>query len=322
MTCADLCIVVLNFNRAADTIACLESLVRSNIAGASVIVVDNASTDDSYTVLRRWVGGEDALSSRHSYLLNQHGSLNIFLINSGANGGYAQGNNVGIRFAQEMVSSAQYYLVLNNDAVVQPGAVLALMTYVRSRPRLGLCGVTVVEHHDERRIQAAGGVYFNMLTSINKPYLGGDSVNSSAFHNASSGKRNFSYISGVALLIPHWTIDQVGLLPEEYFMYFEEFDYARRVKRSGLELHWCKESVVSHKGSGAGIDVSFRKSTFSELQGNSSYLIFVRRWYPHTWMLLALVRFSAKFASHLLTRRFYLLPSLVRAYVSAKRPVG
>ena len=133
-------IVLLNWNGWRDTHACLGSLAGLDYPNYEVVVVDNASTD----------GSEAELRKRHPKLT---------LLQSGANLGFAGGNNVGLRSA--LAHGAEYVWLLNNDTLVEPDALSELVGKMQREPDLGLCGSTLLYESQRGTVQALGGARYN-----------------------------------------------------------------------------------------------------------------------------------------------------------------
>ncbi len=134
-------VVILNWNGHADTIACLESLVAADPAPARVVVVDNASTDDSVAVLTRWAG---------------RAQLHPTMVRSGHNRGFAGGNNLGLEVLARDVAIT-HSLLLNNDATVEPDFFGEVAAALERSPSAGLLGVTIYEGPGRERVWYAGG---------------------------------------------------------------------------------------------------------------------------------------------------------------------
>lgn len=261
-------VVVLNWNGWGDTIACLESLLRSDYANYRIVVCDNASTDDSVVALRRWAAGElDALPPRPPRVNDcvrppvtkpiawceldretaetgeDDGDPALTLIHTGANLGYAGGNNVGLRYVRRR-GDADYVWLLNNDTVVDAAALRHLVTRLQTAPEAGLCGSTLLDQAEPTRVQAHGGARFN-------PWLGthralGDGQRWQGEMDADAVERRMSYVIGASMFASRRWIERVGLLCEDYFLYFEEIDWAVR-GRPEFTLAYAPQSLVYHK---------------------------------------------------------------------------
>jgi GT2 family glycosyltransferase len=298
-------VVVLNWNGWPDTLECLASL-RPAVEGrlARVIVVDNASTDPSVLRIGEWLraaGGSVAVVADGEALPAQPSDYT--LIRSGRNGGFAAGNNLGIALALAM--GVEYVFLLNNDATVEAESIPALVACADQDPAAAIIGSTLIEEGGQ--IKIAGGARYNRLLTISKRAL------------AAQGNRRgqMNYVAGAAMFIRAEALRKVGLLDEDYFLYFEELDLTERVTAAGFRIGWCAESIVYHqrgRSAGSRSGVHSRKSSLSEYHSNLSCLIFTHKFYPRLFWLAAPIRFLLKLAHHLLSFRPALVVPLVRAY--------
>ena len=304
-------VIVLNWNGWADSLACLNSLVPSVERGlARVILVDNASTDDSIFTIRGWLQSEsrDFLEVAEVELSEAtrgpHGTPPYVFIRARQNGGYAAGNNLGIRFALELVDT-RYIFVLNNDTTIEADSIERLVDWAERDPAAGVVGSTLVENRGDLRI--AGGNNYSVLLTTSKP----------AIIVAGSRESHMDYVAGAAQFIRATALRQVGLLSEDYFLYFEELDLTRRITKAGFKITWCPESIVYHHGgraTGRRSEIRRRKSSLAEYHCNLSCLIFMRKFHPRLLWLAAPARFLLKVLHDLIYLQPALLIPLVRAY--------
>ena len=186
-------IILVNYKNYKDTIKCLDSLKKVMYQNLSIIVVDNNSKDDSFEILKEY---EDD---------------RIIVMESGFNGGFAFGNNFGIRKALE--NDSDYVLLLNNDTVVDSDFLMPLLQVAENDKHVGIVTSRIMFYPDTDRIWYAGGkVDWNNLRA-NHCGLG------EKISEKFSQKSTVDFASGCCMLIPKNTIKEVGLLPEEYFMY-------------------------------------------------------------------------------------------------------
>jgi len=209
-------VIVLNWNGWADTSSCLSSLEHLNYEHYQVIVVDNGSTDDSASRLRR-----------------QFPALE--LIETGKNLGFAGGCNVGIR--QALGQGADFIWLLNNDTTVDPGALQALVDKARENQRIGAVGSVIYFMDEPQRIQAWGGGYINLWLGRSEHFL------------KRISDRQIQFLTGASLLLSRPALQAVGMLDEGFFMYWEDADFCFRLRRAGLQLAVAGRSIVWHKGS-------------------------------------------------------------------------
>lgn len=291
-------IILLNWNGWRDTLLCLESLFRQEHGDFVVVVCDNASTDQSLFHLKEWCHGRQEADSGNSELAflvspaltkpinfieldrdeaeaGNGPDCKLVLIQTGANLGFAGGNNVGFRYALAR-GDADYIWGLNNDTVVPPDSLGCLVEHMQKNPGIGICGSTVRFMMRPEITQALGGGAFNSwngsgcLLGFNTPY--------SSMSYEITDRTALSYVFGASMLFSRKFLETVGLMYEGYFLFFEELDLAERAKRHGFTLGYARDSHVFHKaGAATG---SGEESAFSIFFLFKSRLKFYRRFYP------------------------------------------
>ena len=263
-------LVLLNFQGAHDTLACLQAVAAMPDKPGRVVVVDNGSRDDSPAALTAWISARG-------------GALNAEFLPLPENSGYAAGNNAGIRRALEDPRVAAVW-ILNNDTEPQPGALDALCRALDEN-RAGLAGSTLVYAHAPDTVQCAGGHAVNRFSGAttalhgNKPLQAVQAEQTGtrgALPGASGGLfeglfllyrfyniNKYSYICGASLLARREVVERIGLLAEEYFLYYEDAEYSLRAARAGYPLAWARDSLVRHKeGGSTGAETSAGKRGF------------------------------------------------------------
>lgn len=261
-------VIVLNFRGPDDTIECLQSLDRSTFRGFEAIVVDNASGDGSLARIQaavsRWV----------SYPLE--------FIQSPRNDGFAAGNNIGLRAAMARGDGA-YYWLLNNDTVVESRALGALVDAAEADRcagrRIAQYGSKLLYDSRPDVIQGMGNRY-NRWFGITRQ-IGDLEVDRGQYDSAVPVP---DLLNGASFFVHDAFLREVGVLAEEYFLYFEEHDWAERGRRAGWGLRIVPASVVHHKQGVAigaiGGDPA-RKSRLSDFCSVRSRLLFTAKfhWY-------------------------------------------
>lgn len=304
-------VIVLNWNGWADSLACLASLEPSVERGlARVIVVDNASTDGSATRILKWFRSENRvfLEVLEQDVVHPNERPNAIppyvFVHALRNGGYSAGNNLGIRFALGLTDT-EYVFLLNNDTTVEPDCIARLVTWAERDTAMGVIGSTLVEDRGQLRI--AGGNNYSLLLTTTTPARVVDG----------SRESHMDYVAGAAQFIRATALRQIGLLSEDYFLYFEELDLTRRITRAGFKITWCPESIVHHQGgraTGSRSRTTKQKSSLAEYHSNLSCLIFMRKFHPRLLWLAAPARFLLKILHDLMYFQPALLVPLVRAY--------
>ncbi|MDO4728332.1 MAG: glycosyltransferase family 2 protein [Bacteroidota bacterium] len=262
-------VILINFFGINDTRHCLESLLKLP-ENPNIIIVDNSVNDTQWNALCQM-----AVQLNEPYVLLDAKDIScatdkhrIALIRSEKNGGFAYGNNLGIRFAIKQ-EDCKYIWILNNDTEVDKKALSALLKM--HQPKL-ILGSKLVYFHQKNLIQAVGGKFnstFYICTHIgaNKP-----------FATPKSEFGNIDYPVGASIFVDRNFIKEVGLMCEDYFLYFEELDWIYRAKKKGYRLDWVEQSIVYHKeGASIGSSYNNQKSIQSEIQLFKSRKIFIQK---------------------------------------------
>ncbi len=208
-------IVLLNWNGWRDTCACLESLQRLR-SDFEVVVVDNASTDDSRTRIRE------------AY-------PEVVVLETSRNLGFAGGCNTGIRHVLERRSD--FVWLLNNDTSVDEDALRSLVDKAKANENLGAIGSAIYFGDRRADLQAWGGGYINFWLGHSRHFL------------RPVPDEAIEFITGASMLVRREAIDDIGLLDERFFMYWEDADYCFRLRAAGWSLGVAGDSRIWHKGS-------------------------------------------------------------------------
>jgi GT2 family glycosyltransferase/glycosyltransferase involved in cell wall biosynthesis len=214
-------IIVLNWNGLNDTLGCLESLDQLNYQGYEVVVVDNGSTDGSVPVIRERFPG-------------------VTIIENGENLGYSGGNNVGLRYA--IAQGADYALLLNNDTIVDPTFLRILVDAAETDPLIGMAGPTIYYHEHPDVIWSAGGAIDWQRGST--WMVGLDERDEGQF---GAEPRAVDFVTGCAMLVRRTVMEQVGLLDERFFAYYEETEWCVRAARAGYKILHVPPAWMWHK---------------------------------------------------------------------------
>lgn len=271
-------VIVLNWNGWADTTACLESIYASEFDDFGVVVCDNRSSDDSWVRLQEWARSTRLRGrplrtlevDRTSPLPNttEIVSADLILLQTGANLGFAGGNNVGLRLVVE-AGVCEYVWLLNNDTKVAPTTMRALVDRMRADPRLGAVGGTMLGFDDGEE-QEAGG----LSSSWNGMSRRLDSRGMDESATTSHGP--LEYISGGCLLARAEVVRCIGLLDERFFMYCEDADWGIRMRQAGYGLALERTAVLWHK---AGASTGHRSPLHDYLIAKSTLLL-VQKHHP------------------------------------------
>jgi len=213
--------VVLNTNRRDDTLECLKSLEAQTVAARNhVIVLDNSSTD----------GSVDAIRSRFP-------AVQILSIERDA--GYAGNNNVGIRSGLARVP--EWVFILNEDTVLDPTCLEAMVGAGEEDPRIGIVGPLVLHHNEPGVIQSAGGRLTRFWES---EHIGANEDDQRQF----SETQTVDWVSGCAIMVRRAVIDQIGMLDERFYYYWEETEWCVRAREAGWRIVNAPAARLWHKG--------------------------------------------------------------------------
>lgn len=299
-------VVLLNWNGWSDTIACLESLFSSVEVPLRVVVCDNASIDGSLDKIADWADGiQQAKAPAHprlSRLLSsnvgkikykkitrveaERGSdgyldeeyTSLILIENGANLGFAAGNNVGMRFALSQADMG-YVWLLNNDTLVEPNCLQKMLVRLASAKTESVCGSMIHFFDQPDIIQAVGGNRFNVLTGCAACSEGRFSHEDTEI-DVKEIETIIDYISGCSLLMPRKFLEEVGLMSEEYFLYYEEIDWFTRAN-GRYKICIAEDAIIYHREGAAIGSKNWQSgaSILSDFHMFRSRLIYMRKYY-------------------------------------------
>ena len=295
-------VILLNWNGWKDTVECIDSLLKSEYPNFVIVVCDNASEDDSWEQIRSWceANAHDGLQV-WSPGMQWSGTSRLVLIQTGSNLGFAGGCNVGIRFALQQ-TRASFLWLLNSDTVVSSTALTSQVRRMQEDPSLGLLGSTIIYSDRPETVRCFGGYGFNFWTARVRPFSFLPDPKQPP--SVADVEARIRYVSGASTFVSRDFLRRVGLLNEQYFLYFEEIDWA--VRGRDFRISYCPESVVVHKeGRSIGsANVATKRSRQSELWLTRNRILFTRTYFPLRlpvavlWVLLvAAVRLcTGKFA--------------------------
>ncbi|MBI4708867.1 MAG: glycosyltransferase family 2 protein [Candidatus Portnoybacteria bacterium] len=282
-------IIVLNWNGLSDTIECIESLKKIDYQNYEIILVDNGSMDNSVAVLKEKFG-------------------DIYLIENRKNLGFAGGNNVGIKYA--LKNGADFILLLNNDTKVESDFLTKLVKIANNDNKIGIVGPIIFSYDEPEKIYFAGG-------KVNWSRTRGEHINfekkSISVIPAKAGIQTWmpdqvrhdiygvDYITGCCLLIKKEVVEKIGLMSEDYFLYYEDTDWCLRAQRAGYKCVLASQAKIYHKQS---------KST-----GEFSYPYI---YYHSRNGLMLCSRFRSKILAHIISSWIF-LKQIIKLVIGYKR---
>ena len=220
-----LSIITVNYNGLADTCSLLDAITPCDHS-TEVIVVDNASRN----------GEANTIEKRYP---------TVRVVKSEENLGFAGGNNLGINVAQ-----GRYLFLVNNDTVFNPKELKWLIESLDHSPKTAIVCPKIRFFHGERMIQFAGYTPLSKITLRNKG-IGYAETDNGQYDEAHATP----YAHGAAMLVRREAIDDVGMMPECYFLYYEELDWSVMMRRKGYNIWYDPRCTIFHKESqSTGVD--------------------------------------------------------------------
>jgi GT2 family glycosyltransferase len=260
-------IIILNWNGWKDTIECLESLYKIKYPNYNVVLLDNASEDESIAKIRDYCTGnikvesdffdystENKPISLKEYDLNENLTTEtipekneLILIKNDKNYGFTKGNNIGMEYAIKSLQT-DYILLLNNDTVVDEYFLNELITIGESDPKIGFLGPKVYYYNFDNRkdvINFAGGN--NNIWKFKPTNIGYKERDNGQYDSV----KCVNFVHGCCLLAKVEMINEIGLLDTEYFSYREENDWAMMGQKKGWKSAYVYNSKIWHKIGGS-----------------------------------------------------------------------
>lgn len=284
-----------------------------------IIICDNASQDDSINHIKDWAAGDvDFTELRNNDLrrlleppsgkpieithltgdkvFKMKAGSKITLLETGGNLGFAGGNNVGIKYALSD-PNCSYVWLLNNDTVVESDTLSRMVCHSSSLSKQGIkntCGSLVCFYDEPKVIQSLGGGSHNPWTGIGKTSTGRYLRRDTDLDHEKVASE-LSYIHGCSWLLPRKFFDDVGLMEEQYFLYYEELDWCYR-SQGQYTLTYASDAVVYHKEGSAIGSRSYQRgpSTLSDYYMARSRRLFMRKFAPRQlWLVYATLLLQA-----------------------------
>lgn len=218
----EISIITINYNGLSDTCALIETIPFNE--NLEVIVVDNASRNQEVET--------DTISKRFPY---------VKVIKSKQNLGFAGGNNLGIKAAR-----GKYLFFINNDTIFKDFNIQALIDRLESSPTIGVVCPKIRFAWGNNPIQFTGYTPLSLITVRNQAIGYGEED-----QGQYDIPHSTPYAHGAAMMIKREAIDKVGLMPECFFLYYEELDWSMMFTRAGYEIWYEPQCTIFHKESQA-----------------------------------------------------------------------
>ena len=245
-------IILLNWNSYEHTANCIRSLQKCAGEGFDIIVVDNGSQDGSIQKLQ------------------QEFDQVIFLTYE-TNHGFVGGNNRGFQYA--LGKNYEYVMMLNNDVFVERFFMHHLINYMDFHPEAGAIQPKIFFNNDRTKIWNGGSKYASWLGwTYSKNYMRGQGNLQRTLHEV-------DWITGCALLVRSSILKEIGLLNENFFIYYEDVDLSFRIKHAGYTLMFHPDAVIYHI---AGMSHKAKKKG---PEGYANPIVHYLNFRNHLWLL-------------------------------------
>ena len=255
-------IISINYGTPEHTIECLQSIYDNNYSVFQVVVVDVLNLNHSVEKIENWIRSKN--------------DNRFLLIQEDINNGFAYANNIGIGYSLEQ-GDCDFLWILNNDTVIDKNSLEELINcynQIAKKDIAGFIGSKIMDYEKRIIIQNVGGTFnswtgYSVLIGIGKEDMG-------QFETISP---KIDYVIGGAMFFSSSLVGKIGLMPDDYFLYYEDIDWCITAQKAGFVNYTCTKSIIYHK---QGV------STGSKLLSNDnhlknkkylyqSYLIFYRR---------------------------------------------
>jgi GT2 family glycosyltransferase len=250
-------VIALNYNNTAVTVEFLRSIrEHCSYPAIEVIVVDNGSVEDPSPAC-----------------IAEYPAVKMVL--TGANLGFSAGNNAGIR-----VAKGDYFFIVNNDTEFTPGLLEGLLEIFQKYPDAGMACPKFQYYFHKGTMEWAGFRKINVFTGRNTA-IGHGEKDEGQYNTV----RETPYAHGGAMLVPRKVVENVGLMPEEFFLYYEELDWSEQIRRKGYKIYYQPASLIYHKES----MTTGKASPLKTFYQTRNRILFMKRnvaWYQYLVFIL------------------------------------
>jgi GT2 family glycosyltransferase len=281
-------VVIVNYRTAALVVDCLGTLAPEVAAepGLRVVVVDNASGDDSMAVL-----GQAIQKSGWSW---------VTLRPQDRNGGFAFGNNAAVRELLHSSNRPKFVWLLNPDTLVRPGAATALIDFLEQHPRVGIAGGRL--EFPDGQPQTAAFRFPSLASELEDTIRIGFVSRALERFRVPPPPRaeahRTDWVNGASMMVRREVFETVGLMDERYFLYFEETDFCRRARAVGWDVWHVPASRVVHlEGQSTGVTGANLAKKRRPTYWFDSRARYFRKHHGATYAFLADLTFMSGFAT-------------------------
>jgi len=333
MTSIKAYIILVNYNGSLDTIECLESVLKSSYKNYQILVVDNSETDESISVFQDWSSGKilsietcfehlvypleakpiDALFTSTYNLYSKKHDDKIIFVKSNKNRGFAAANNILLKYVFNHGEEDSYIWLLNNDTVVEKDALANIVSKVKKDQDFNhkaIYGTPLIEYKEPNQIQAIGGIY-NKNTGLTFHFGENNSKYDCKYDFESDNI--VDYPVGASMIIHKQFLTKIGLMCEDYFLYFEELDWTQRAKNKGGWLKILDVFGIYHKqGFSTKAKSNLKKTEFIDLTFLKSRIHFAKKFNNKNLTRVYLSIMTLTIARRIFQGNFRRIPKIIK----------
>ncbi len=267
-------IIIINFGTPEHTNECLESIRKNNYGFFRAIVVDISNINQSVEKINYWI--------------NEKNDNRFVLIQEKENKGFSFANNIGIKYSFEK-NDCDFIWILNNDTIIEENSLTELINchkHKKENNATGFIGSKIMDYKDNELIQNVGGT-FNKWTGYSV-LIGMGEKDTGQFDNEDI---KVDYVIGASMFCHTSLIHEIGLMPEDYFLYYEDIDWCITAQKAGFRNYTCTKSIIYHKqGLSTGTKLLTKDSHLKNKKHlYLSYLKFYKRHYKSLLLVAYLI---------------------------------
>ncbi|MFH6997901.1 hypothetical protein ACHRVZ_08205 [Flavobacterium sp. FlaQc-57] len=334
-------IVLLNYNESHDSIECLESVLKLEYSNYQIIVIDNSETLQHFNDLQSWAKG-DAISietqfknlvyplekkplsflssSEKDFLLGSKEEKIVF-VKADQNKGFAAGNNLALRYILSLGESDSYIWLLNNDTVVEKNVLANIISEIDKEGNLNtdiIYGTALLEYDNPTKVQSLGGLYHSRIGLTT--HLGEGVLIDEAILNFDKIVANVSYPIGASIIVKHADLESIGLLSEDYFLFYEEIDWVSRAKQKGGNVKILPVFGIYHKqGNSTKSKINKQKSEFIDLVSMNSRITFAKKYNRNNLGFIYLSILTLTIGKRIWQGNFKIIPKILKLVFSTSK---
>ena len=282
---SEVAVVIINWKLPQKTMACLHSLTQLEMPHY-VVVVDNGSDDQSA-------------------MLIQQAFPHIMLIQLAKNIGFGAACNVAIEHILKN-SSCNYILLLNNDTLIHPKALTALIQAATAHPAVGILGPKIYSTDQPQMLWYAGARCRRGVLAAT------DTGRGEKDWGQFDARREVDFVFGAAMLIRREVFASIGLFDQQFFLYLEDLDFCLRARQANFKLHFVPQAHVWHDGSAS----TQNNTSFRRYHHARSTVLFLKKHVPFIYLPTVLSFWSLVLARALLWELWRGNTAVIRSYWS------